>query len=348
MYKFLTHTLQMLSPEIAHHTAIKLLRFAPVSNMTRGMNLSNLSQRLMGMDFPHPVGLAAGFDKDAEVFDKLGQLGFSSVEVGSITPRPQPGNPKPRLFRLSAQQAIINRYGFNSKGLDYAAKNFAAHKRSCIVGINLGKNKDTNDYIEDFLMGAEALADQADYLTINVSSPNTPGLRDLQSPDALLPVIDGVRNILRVKNRSIPLCVKISPDMNLEQLTVLVEFLLAKAIDAIIISNTTTSREGVAMSEYAQEQGGLSGPPLKARSTTMLRQVFNMTRGKIVLIGCGGISCGQDAYEKLCAGANLLQLYTSFVFQGPLVIRRVLEELQALLAEKGVRNIKDIIGSDLS
>lgn len=343
MYQLPTRMLQILPAEVAHHAAIKLLRFAPTFNLLRGLDTSLFSQQLMGINFPHPLGLAAGFDKDAEVFDKLGQLGFSFVEVGSITPRPQPGNPKPRLFRLLEQQAIINRYGFNSKGINYAANNLQRYPHTCIVGVNLGKNKETINYVDDFLLGAEILAKHADYFTINVSSPNTPGLRDLQTPEALDPIIDGIRAILQQQNRTIPLLIKISPDMTLAQLTPLIEFLMVKGVDGVIITNTTTDREGVEISEYGRESGGLSGPPLKNRSTAMLRNVFNITQGKIALIGCGGISSGQDAYEKLCAGANLLQLYTSFIFQGPLVIRRVLLELQALLIKKGVKNIKEIV-----
>lgn len=346
MYQFLTRMLRMLPPEMAHHAAIKMLRIFPAYNVIKNLDASIFSQQLMGMKFVHPLGLAAGFDKDAEVFDKLGQLGFSFIEVGSITPRAQPGNPKPRLFRLSDQQAIINRYGFNSKGLDYVTNNLQRYPRTCTVGINLGKNKNTINYVDDFLLGAEALAKYADYFTINVSSPNTPGLRDLQTSEALDPVIDGVRAIFRSQNRSVPLLIKISPDLNLYQLTSLVEFLLLKTVDGIIVTNTTTSREGIQTSKFASEQGGLSGQPLKNRSTEMLRSVFNITRGKITLIGCGGISSGQDAYEKLCAGANLLQLYTSFIFQGPLVIRRILLELRELLETKGVKNIQEIIGSN--
>lgn len=338
MYSLITALLHFFPPETAHQLVITLLRLFPVKNSITDIDLRVLSQELLGLHFPHPLGLAAGFDKDAEVFHRLGQLGFSFVEIGTVTPEPQPGNPKPRLFRLKEQQAIINRYGFNSKGMDYVAKQLHQHPHRCITGVNIGKNKNTVDPVSDFLRGAEVLVDQADYLTINVSSPNTPGLRDLQTPEALEPIIDGIHAIVREKQRRVPLFVKISPDMTLEQETSLVEFLLEVAVDGIIVSNTTLGREGVA----SREVGGLSGPPLRSRSTSMLRRIYQMTQGSLVLIGCGGISSGQDAYEKLRAGADLLQLYTAFIYQGPAVLHRVLSELTLLLARDGVKSIREI------
>ncbi len=345
MHNLATHALHLLPPEAAHEVAIKLLRWMPARSVIADLDLKILQQEFCGLSFPHPLGLAAGFDKHAEVFDKLGLLGFSFVELGSITPRPQPGNPKPRLFRLPQQQAIINCYGFNSKGQDYAAQCLQKYPRTAITGINLGKNKTTVNAADDFLQGAEHLITQADYFTINVSSPNTPGLRDLQTSEALDPIIDGVRAIMQNKKRKVPLFIKLSPDIPLQQESSLIEFLVAKAIDGIIISNTTSSREGVENNEYAAQSGGLSGPPLKARSTAMLRRVYNITQGRVLLIGCGGISTGLDAYEKLCAGANLLQLYTALIYQGPLVIRKILLELQAILSKNGIRQLAEIIGS---
>lgn len=345
MYQLITQLFHQLPPEAAHQLAIKMLRYLPANNVIADLDLSLFSQHLMGLNFPHPLGLAAGFDKNAEVFDKLGRLGFSFLEVGSITPRPQAGNAKPRVFRIKEQQAIINRYGFNSKGLSYAAKQLARHPRTCITGINLGKNKDTVDPVDDFLIGAKALADKADFFTINVSSPNTPGLRDLQSAAALAPIIDGVQAIIKQTARNIPLFVKISPDMTREQEKSLVEFLVDKAITGIIISNTTIQRDGITNSIHANEAGGLSGPPLYQLSTEMLRRINTITQGHLVLIGSGGICSGADAYEKLCAGASLLQIYTAFVYQGPLVIRRILLELHAILTKAGIKSIREIIGS---
>lgn len=342
MYPLATKILHLLPPETSHHLVIKMLRWLPVKNCIADMDLDIFSQKLMGLKFTHPLGLAAGFDKDAEVFDKLGQLGFSFVEIGSVTPRPQPGNPKPRLFRLTEQQAIINRYGFNSKGLDYATACLQKYSRTCTTGINLGKNKDAVNEIDDFLRGAKVLMNQADYFTINVSSPNTPGLRDLQKPESLKPIIDGIKNIIQQAKRDIPLLVKISPDMDIEQERVLIEFLVTAGIDGIIIGNTTLSRVGVENSLYASEQGGLSGPPLTNRATDVLRRVYSITQGRVVLIACGGITNGFDAYEKLRAGADLLQIYTSFVYQGPPVIHRILSELKVLFKRDGIKNIRDL------
>jgi len=345
MYSFVTQCLHSLPPETAHDISIKMLRYLPVSNVIANLDLNEFSQDLLGMHFTHPIGLAAGFDKHAEVFDKLGRLGFSFVEIGSITPRPQPGNPKPRLFRLTEQQAIINRYGFNSKGLGYAKNQLKKYQRACITGVNLGKNKETINYIDDFLKGAETLIDHADYFTINVSSPNTPGLRDLQTAETLAPIIDGMRAIMEQQSTLVPLFVKISPDMTFAQETALIEFLTEKAVDGIIISNTTIQRNGVEKSIYRSEQGGLSGPPLQSCTTEMLKRAYKITQGRLLLIGCGGIRSGQDAYEKLCAGANLIQLYTAFIYQGPLVLKRILVELKTLFANNNIKNITEIIGS---
>lgn len=345
MLSFGATLLRVLPPETAHHLAINLLRYLPVSNQISDLDFNLLQQEYCGLAFSHPLGLAAGFDKDAEVYDKLGQLGFSFVEIGSVTPLPQLGNPKPRLFRLSKQQAIINRYGFNSAGLERVRENLQRYPHTCITGINLGKNKNTLNDIDDFLFGAEQLLDQGDYFTVNVSSPNTPGLRDLQNPKFLKPLLEGVKNILSNKNKKIPLFVKLSPDMELTQETKLLDFLAQANIDGIIISNTTVSRPGIT-GKNAAETGGLSGLPIKNLTNNMLARAYAITRGNCVLIGCGGISSGQDAYEKLLLGANLLQLYTAFIFQGPIVLRRILLELKQLLTRDGVKNIGEIIGQN--
>ncbi len=343
MYSLATKILHKLPPETAHHLAVKMLRFLPVKNKLADLDLTGLSQELMGLTFPHPLGLAAGFDKDADVFDKLGQLGFSFVEIGSVTPLPQPGNPKPRLFRLTEHEAIINRYGFNSKGLNYAHQQLKKQAHTCVTGVNLGKNKDTINYIDDFLTGAETLIDQADYFTLNISSPNTPGLRDLQTAEALKPIIAGIQALIRQQSRKVPLLIKISPDMTLAQETTLIEYLAHESVDGIIISNTTLSREGVTQHPHSAQAGGLSGAPLKDCTTAMIRRAHKITQGRLTIIGCGGITSGQDAYEKLTAGAHLLQLYTAFIYQGPAVIRRILVELKAIMAREGIKNISEFL-----
>jgi len=343
-YQLTPFLLHLFKPEVAHHLAIRLLRLFPVSDVTASLDLTRLSQEIAGLKFPHPLGLAAGFDKDAEVFDKLGQLGFSFVEIGSVTPQAQPGNPKPRLFRVPDQQAIINRYGFNSKGLAYAAEQLQRYPHTCITGINLGKNKTSTNDVDDFLTGAATLVQQADYFTINVSSPNTPGLRDLQKPTALAPIVNGIQAIIRQSQRRIPLLVKLSPDMELAQESALIEFLAQENVDGLIISNTTLSRAGVS-GQHAAEQGGLSGPPLRDLATAMIRRVHTLTEGKLLIVGCGGVGSGVDAYEKLQAGARLLQIYTAFIYQGPLAIRHILTDLNALLVRNGVRNVAEIVGT---
>jgi dihydroorotate dehydrogenase len=340
MYQLATRILHRLPPELAHNVAITMLRFAPIQNMVADLDLTIFAQELMGLRFPHPLGLAAGFDKNAEVFTSLGQMGFAFLEVGSVTPQPQPGNPKPRLFRLPSYQAIINRYGFNSKGMQYVHQQLQYRQRVCVTGINLGKNKNTTDPIADYLAGAKTLATYADYFVINVSSPSTPGLRDLQHPSVLGPMIDSLRHITPK-----PLLVKLAPDLNIEEESVLIDFLIDKSIDGIILGNSTFSRDGVTDNKYATQSGGLSGPPLKERNTAQLKRIYKITQGRCVLIGCGGISSGEDAYEKLRAGADLLQIYAAFVYQGPIVIRRILTELKQLLLRDGVKNIREIIGT---
>lgn len=339
--KWATNFLHLFPAETAHHLSIALLKMFSAANETRDLDLTIFPQELLGLKFAHPLGLAAGFDKNAEVFPNLLNMGFSFVEVGTVTPNPQPGNPLPRVFRLRKEQAIINRYGFNSKGLATMLENLQTFSAKGIIGVNLGKNK-TSEGIEDFIICAKVLAEKADYFTINVSSPNTPGLRDLQTPSALKEILAGIRDVIQPKK--IPLLVKISPDISFEQLTLLVEFLLEEQVEGMIISNTTISRENID-EKYLHEAGGLSGPPLKQRSTELLRRAFQIAKGQLTLIGCGGISTGKDAYEKLCAGADLLQIYTAFIYQGPLVIRQILSELQMILARDGIRNIREIIGS---
>lgn len=341
MFRLATSLFHLLPPETAHHLAIKMLRYFPVHNVLTNIDISKLHQEYFGRQFIHPIGLAAGFDKDAEVFDKLGNLGFSFLEIGSVTPEPQPGNPKPRLFRLPECQGIINRYGFNSIGIKKVSENLQRYKKTCITGVNLGKNKNTNE--DDFITGAAALAKYADYLTINVSSPNTPGLRDLQKPEFLKPMLAGIKNIIHQQSLKIPLFVKLSPDMNSSEETELITFLTEENIDGIIISNTTTNKE-FAKGKYRSESGGLSGTPLREPSTAMLRRAYKITQGKILLIGCGGINSGQAAYEKLQAGANLLQLYTAFIYQGPHILPRVITELNNLLDRDGVKNVGEVIG----
>lgn len=302
----------------------------------------------MGLEFSNPVGLAAGFDKHAEVPDDLLGLGFGFVEVGSVTPRPQPGNPRPRVFRLEEDRAVINRYGFNSQGLAVAAERLRKrHGRSGIVGVNVGANKDSQNPVADYVEGVGELAGLASYFVINISSPNTPGLRTLQARDSLDALLDHVLAARRKggAQNSAPLIVKIAPDLSPEDCHDIAEVLLARGVDGLIVSNTTTARPAL-RSDSRDEVGGLSGVPLLEPSTKILAEMYRLTEGKLPLIGTGGIASGHDAYRKIRAGASLVQLYTALVFQGPRLIGQIKQELADLLTTDGYDNIAQAVGAD--
>jgi dihydroorotate dehydrogenase len=305
--------------------------------------------RIWDRIFPNPIGMAAGFDKDAEVFDALTQLGFGFVEVGSITPKPQPGNPKPRLFRLSQDNALINRMGFNSGGLSQARRNLAKRQqqRDGIVGVNLGKNKDA-DAEADYAAGLRALAPFADYLVINVSSPNTPGLRALQSAEILDSLLAA---LLRARSDAgldppPPLLLKLAPDLSPAELGEISALALRRKVDGLVIGNTTLARPPSLHGPHVREAGGLSGAPLYGLSTEVLREVYRLTEGRIPLIGVGGVASGKDAYGKIRAGASLVQLYTALVYQGPGLVRRLKVELAALLRRDGFTSVGEAVGAD--
>ena len=313
------------------------------------------------MTFPNPVGLSAGFDKNAEVADAMLDAGFGFVEVGSITPQPQSGNPRPRLFRLSKDQAVINRFGFNNKGMAAAARNLAYRRGIGLVGVNLGKNKTTEDPIADYVLGAEKLAPFADYLVINVSSPNTPGLRALQSKDHLTDLIQATcesrdkamqkhpraPELAEIRPAIPPLFVKIAPDLEEEDLIDIADIACKSNLDGVIISNTTVARpDSLKDQKQAGEMGGLSGKPLFEKSTAVLSGFYQQTEGKIPLIGVGGISSGRDAYAKIRAGASLVQLYSALVYQGPGLIPTLKRELSTCLLADGFRHIREAVGAD--
>ena len=291
--------------------------------------------------------MAAGFDKDAEVFDSLTQMGFGFVEVGSITPKPQSGNPKPRLFRLSEDNALINRMGFNSGGLSQARQRLEkrVNRRDGIVGVNLGKNKD-GEAEADYGAGVRALAPYADYLVINVSSPNTPGLRALQSAEILDSLIAVALRARRESGVAPPLLLKLAPDLAEEELRAISAVAAARSIDGLIIGNTTIGRPSSLHGPHVHEAGGLSGAPLYTQSTEVLRLVYRLTEGRMPLIGVGGISSGKDAYGKIRAGASLVQLYTALVYQGPGLLQRLKDELAQLLRRDGFASMADAVGAD--
>jgi dihydroorotate dehydrogenase len=344
--------LRRLPPEIAHRLAISTLKMRQ-----RRMGLTSddpvLRMQIWGRLFPNPIGMAAGFDKDAEVYDALLQAGFGFVEVGSITPEPQPGNPKPRLFRLPQDAALINRMGFNSGGLTRARQHLEKrrHHRRGIVGINLGKNK-AGDAEQDYSRGVRELAAYADYLVLNVSSPNTPGLRALQSAEALRTLVTAVQRARAdataagPSGDSPPLLLKLAPDLTAEDRADVAEVARSAGIDGLIIGNTTTSRPPGLHGPYIDEAGGLSGAPLLSLSTEVLRDMYRLTGGHIPLIGVGGISSGADAYAKIRAGASLVELYTALVYQGPDLLRRMKQELLQLLRRDGFASLAEAVGAD--
>jgi dihydroorotate dehydrogenase len=343
--------LYALPPETAHHAALYALEHHLVGSRAAPDD-PVLRTRVWGMDYPNPIGLAAGFDKDARVADAMLSLGFGFVEAGTVTPRPQPGNPGPRLFRLDEDRAVINRLGFNSGGLASFARRLAARRGSPekrgIVGANVGKNRDTQDAGDDYAEGIETLAAMADYLVINISSPNTPGLRDLQARvalDALLRRAIAARNRGAV-SRMPPLLAKVGPDLAPKQIADIAEVALSTGIDGLIVGNTTVARPASLKSAQKNEVGGLSGVPLFKPSTECLAEIYRLTNGRLPLIGCGGVADGATAYAKIRAGASLVQLYSALVFHGPGLVRRITQELAQLLRADGFASVADAVGCD--
>jgi dihydroorotate dehydrogenase len=333
--------LRILPAETAHRATIRLTSaFAPLLASAQ-VDDPRLATTVFGKTFPNPIGLAAGFDKDAEVPDAMLKLGFGFVECGTVTPLPQAGNPKPRLFRLSEDRAVVNRMGFNNKGMDSAAARLARRARRGIVGINIGANKDSIDRIADYEIAFARLSPLADYVTVNVSSPNTPGLRGLQNRDELrrlLAVLTARRG-----GRAIPLLLKIAPDLDASAMDDIASVVIEAGIDGLIVSNTTLARPASLQSANAKETGGLSGKPLFEPSTQVLQGMRERVGTGLVLIGVGGIATGADAYAKFRAGANLVQIYTALAFKGPGLIARIKRELVDCLVRDGFSCIADAV-----
>ena len=346
-YRLAGPLVRLLDAETAHGLTIRLLKSGLVPPQP-SFDPPALKTRLWGRDFANPVGLAAGFDKNAEVPDAMLGQGFGFVEIGSVTPRPQPGNPKPRMFRLPEDGAVINRMGFNNQGVDAVEARLAARPRAGIVGANLGKNKDTEDAAADYEIGAAKLAPVSDYLVINVSSPNTPGLRALQGRDQLEALVGRTRTALTkaMPQNAPPLLLKIAPDLAWEDLSDIAAVALAGTLDGLIVSNTTVARPDSLRSGNAKETGGLSGAPLFESSTAMLRRMYELTGGKLPIIGVGGIGSGSEAYAKIRAGASLVQLYSAMVYQGPALITRIKREMLDLLSRDGFATIAEAVGVD--
>ncbi len=343
-YSLADVVLSRLDAETAHGLALRVLK-SGLTLADRREDSPSLSISVWGRRLPNPIGLAAGFDKNAEVPDAMLGLGFGLVEIGSVTPRPQDGNPRPRLFRLAEDRGVINRMGFPGEGLEAARSRLAARPRRGFVGVNVGANKDSTDRAADYVACSVALAPYADYLVCNVSSPNTPGLRNLQGRAQLSDLLKRVQDAISAK--PVPLVVKIAPDASDDDLDDIVSVCRDLRMDGIIVGNTTLSRPPSLRSVRREETGGLSGAPLTSLSTEVLRRTAQRVEGQFPLIGCGGIGSGADAYAKIRAGATLVQLYSAMVYEGPPLVRRIKDELAALLARDGFASVTEAIGADL-
>jgi len=335
--------LRRVDAERAHRLAITALRLG-LAGQDNMPDDAALQVQALGLAFRNPIGLAAGFDKDATALRGLCRVGFGFVEAGTVTPRPQPGNPRPRVFRLKADRAVINRYGLNSLGLAAYVSRLAALPRGGVpVGANVGINKDGADPERDYPALVAAVAPHADYIVINVSSPNTAGLRDLQVEARLAAILAAVQADVP---RRPPLLVKIAPDLPDGGLEAIVETAVRHGVDGLVVSNTTVARPATLRSRSAAEVGGLSGPPLLAASTRLLARAYRLAAGRLVLIGCGGVSTGAEALQKIRAGAHLVQLYTAFSYAGPALVPQLKRELSTALHAQGFRTVMDAIGID--
>jgi len=318
MFSILRPFLFNLDPETAHDLAIKSLKFNLLpSKVFKVEDEQMLNIKLLGKNFPNPIGLAAGFDKSAEVYNPLLKLGFGFVEVGTVTPLKQLGNPKPRIFRLENDGALINRLGFNNDGMEVIKNRINSDKKKGILGINIGPNKDTKTQKNDFCLGLKNFFDMADYITVNISSPNTEGLRDFHDQEKLKDLLLTLNKIKKENKTNVPLLLKVSPDIEDLHISEIVDVATKNDISAIILTNTTDGNRDKLVSDTKNEEGGLSGEPLQKISTNMIKKFYKQLNGKIPIIGVGGINSGKSAYEKIIAGASLLQLYTGFVYRGP-------------------------------
>jgi dihydroorotate dehydrogenase len=351
LYPLLRPLAFALDAERAHRLTITALKSLPAGAPARADPV--LGIRIAGLDFPNPVGLAAGFDKDAEAFAQMLGLGFGFVEVGTVTPRPQAGNPKPRLFRLAEDRAAINRMGFNNAGMDAAAARLrkrrgsgpSASLRTGLVGANVGANKDSVDRVADYVAGVRAMAPLADYLTINVSSPNTPGLRGLQDKEALDELLAAILEARAAGAVSPPIFLKVAPDLEPRGIDDVAAVAIGRGVDGLIVGNTTVGRPPL-LSRHAGEAGGLSGAPLKQLALQRLRDFRKVTGGKLVLIATGGIENGVDAFDRIRAGASLVQLYTALVYQGPGLAKAVASELKLQLGRHDFSTLGEAVGTE--
>ena len=345
MYSIFKPYIFSLDPEIAHDLAIKSLKFNVLpKSIFNVQGEEQLETNLLNERIPNPIGLAAGFDKSAEVYNSLFKLGYGFVEVGTITPKRQLGNSKPRVFRLEKDRALINRLGFNNHGSEIVSKRISDNLPSGFLGINIGPNKDTKNKDEDYFICLSRLSSFAGYITINISSPNTEGLRNFHEYKALEKLLLGVNKIKKNKNIVKPLVVKISPDIKDNEISSIIELILKHKIEGIIVSNTTDSHREKLSDIQKNEKGGLSGQPLKDLSTKLIKKFYRETKGKIQIIGVGGVDSGHAAFEKICAGADAVQLYTGMVYKGPGVVKEMKKELITILKKEKLKNISEAVG----
>ena len=334
-----------IDPETAHNLAIKSLKLNLIPNLSdENKDDEMFRSTLFGKKINNPIGMAAGFDKNAEVYNSLFKLGFGFVEVGTVTPLEQYGNPKPRVFRLVKDQALINRLGFNNLGAENISNRIRNNLNTGLLGINIGPNKDSPNRLNDYLIGIQKFHDIADYITINISSPNTENLRNFHDEnkfDELMLSIEEEKNRLKSK---IPIVVKISPDISEEQSNILSEILLKHKVRAVIISNTTANNREKLKEILKYQKGGLSGKPIEEVSNELISRFYKLLKNKIEIIGVGGVDSGKSAYKKFLAGASFIQLYTGMVFQGPSIVRKIKKELKEILIDDGVKNFREIIG----
>ena len=348
MFSILRPFLFNLDPETAHDLAIKSLKFNYLPRkMFEVENEQILNIELLGKNFPNPIGLAAGFDKSGEVYNSLLKFGFGFIEIGTVTPLKQFGNPKPRIFRLEDDGALINRLGFNNDGIEIIKNRIKSEKKKGVLGINIGPNKNTKDQKNDFCLGLKNFFDIADYITVNISSPNTEGLRDFHDQEKLEDLLLALNKIKSENKINIPLLLKISPDIKDNQISEIADTAIKNDISGIILTNTTNSNKDKLISDFKKEEGGLSGEPLQQISTNMIKKFYKQLNGKIPIIGVGGVNSGKSAYEKIIAGASLLQLYTGLVYKGPSIVKNIKKELIQILKVEGLNNIKDAIGKNL-
>jgi len=346
MFSKLRPLIFKVDPEKAHTLAIKSLKFNLIPNVfDENKNDSIFQTKIFNKVLDNPIGMAAGFDKNAEVYNALFKLGFGFVEVGTITPLKQYGNPKPRVFRLVEDEALINRLGFNNHGAEIVKDRIKRNKKLGLLGINIGPNKDTSDRLNDYLIGLKTFHEEADYITINISSPNTENLRNFHEGGKLQDLLKSVITEKKNLNSNIPIAVKVSPDISEDQVNQITEILLENEINVVIVSNTSDATRDKLSNIQRHQKGGLSGKPIEEKSNILINKFYKLLKGKIKIIGVGGVDSGQAAYDKFIAGADYVQLYTGMVFKGPNIAGIIKKDLKELLIRDGVKNYTEIVGN---